>query len=143
MVMPRSRSMSIESRIWSRNSRNSTAPHRWISRSARVDLPWSMWAMMQKLRIGSKTLPRSAGARQRRSAYGGAPQNAMSGISAGISAGSAQRVLAGVQVVVARLRQADPVLVRAQQSVGDQRLHRALELHPGGDVLEGRDGVMG
>src|SRR6185369_3506921 len=54
MVMPRSRSMSIESRIWSRKSRSSTAPQRWIRRSARVDLPWSMWAMMQKLRVFSK-----------------------------------------------------------------------------------------
>src|ERR1700687_1032746 len=59
MVMPRSRSMSIESRIWSRKSRSSTAPQRWISRSARVDLPWSMWAMMQKFRMFSKPgLPR-------------------------------------------------------------------------------------
>src|ERR1700726_3567567 len=59
MVMPRSRSMSIESRIWSRNSRSSTAPQRWIKRSARVDLPWSMWAMMQKFRMFSKPgLPR-------------------------------------------------------------------------------------
>src|SRR5579864_9829325 len=59
MVMPRSRSMSIESRIWSRNSRSSTAPQRWINRSARVDLPWSMWAMMQKFRMFSKRgLPR-------------------------------------------------------------------------------------
>src|SRR5436305_5984453 len=57
MVMPRSRSMSIESRIWSRKSRSSTPPQRWISRSARVDLPWSMWAMMQKLRMSSKYLP--------------------------------------------------------------------------------------
>ena len=56
MVMPRSRSMSIESRIWSRNSRASTPPQRWISRSASVDLPWSMWAMMQKLRMSSKTV---------------------------------------------------------------------------------------
>src|ERR1700716_2087971 len=45
--------MSIESRIWSRNSRSSTAPQRWMRRSASVDLPWSMWAMMQKLRIWS------------------------------------------------------------------------------------------
>lgn len=26
-------------------------PQTWIKRSARVDLPWSMWAMMEKLRI--------------------------------------------------------------------------------------------
>src|ERR1700732_2391987 len=58
--MPRSRSMSIESRIWSRKSRASTAPQRWIRRSARVDLPWSMWAMMQKLRMVSKPGSRAA-----------------------------------------------------------------------------------
>ena len=51
MVMPRSRSMSMVSRIWSRNCRSSTMPVAWISRSARVDLPWSIWAMMLKLRI--------------------------------------------------------------------------------------------
>ena len=53
IVIPRSRSRSMESRIWSRNSRSSTAPQRWMSRSASVDLPWSMWAMMQKLRMCS------------------------------------------------------------------------------------------
>ena len=26
-------------------------PQSWISRSARVDLPWSIWAMMEKLRM--------------------------------------------------------------------------------------------
>src|SRR5262245_40348047 len=51
IVIPRSRSRSIESRIWSRKSRSSTAPQRWIRRSASVDLPWSMWAMMQKFRM--------------------------------------------------------------------------------------------
>src|SRR6185295_7043163 len=61
MVMPRSRSISIESRIWSRKSRASTPPVRWIRRSARVDFPWSIWAMMQKLRMSSKTdLPDAA-----------------------------------------------------------------------------------
>ena len=29
-------------------SRSATAPHTSNSRSARVDLPWSMWAMMLK-----------------------------------------------------------------------------------------------
>src|SRR5262245_44127436 len=49
--MPRSRSRSILSRYWSRMSRSATA---WVSssrRSARVDLPWSMWATMQKFRM--------------------------------------------------------------------------------------------
>src|SRR5262245_33973583 len=51
MVMPRSRSMSMESRICSFISREETLPHSWIIRSERVDLPWSMWAMIEKLRI--------------------------------------------------------------------------------------------
>jgi hypothetical protein len=32
-------------------SRIATVPVRSSSRSARVDLPWSMWAMMEKFRI--------------------------------------------------------------------------------------------
>ena len=51
MVMPRSRSISIESRICSFISRSVTLPHSWISRSDKVDLPWSMWAMIEKLRM--------------------------------------------------------------------------------------------
>ena len=53
MVMPRSRSMSMESRYCSRMSRGSTA---WVSsrmRSDSVDLPWSTWLMMEKLRMRS------------------------------------------------------------------------------------------
>src|SRR3954447_8589161 len=53
MVMPRSRSMSIRSRYWARMARGSTTPVSCSIRSARVDLPWSMWAMMQKFRISS------------------------------------------------------------------------------------------
>ena len=59
IVIPRSRSRSMESRIWSRNSRAATAPQRWMRRSASVDLPWSMWAMMQKFRMCSM-VPRAA-----------------------------------------------------------------------------------
>src|SRR6476659_473255 len=51
MVIPRSRSMSIRSRYCARAARSSTTPVSWSIRSARVDLPWSMWAMMQKLRM--------------------------------------------------------------------------------------------
>ena len=50
MVMPRSRSMSIRSRYCARIARPSTTPVSCSIRSASVDLPWSMWAMMQKLR---------------------------------------------------------------------------------------------
>ena len=53
MVMPRSRSMSIRSRYWARICRASTTPVICSIRSASVDLPWSMWAMMQKLRMSS------------------------------------------------------------------------------------------
>src|SRR3989338_4819825 len=51
MVMPRSRSRSISSSIWLRNLRSSIAPAWSNSRSARVDFPWSMWAIMEKLRM--------------------------------------------------------------------------------------------
>src|SRR6266403_4823452 len=51
MVMPRSRSRSIESRTCACISRASRPPHSWMNRSANVDLPWSTWAMIEKLRI--------------------------------------------------------------------------------------------
>ena len=51
MVMPRSRSMSMRSRYCAFMSRGCTTPVACSMRSASVDLPWSMWAMMQKLRI--------------------------------------------------------------------------------------------
>src|SRR3954467_8255112 len=51
MVMPRSRSRSIESSSCGRCLRASTAPVTSRMRSASVDLPWSMWAMIEKLRM--------------------------------------------------------------------------------------------
>src|SRR3954468_17442724 len=72
MVMPRSRSMSILSRYCARMFRLSTRPVRSSIRSANVDLPWSMWAMMQKFRMragsvdthhGRMTVPPAAGVR--------------------------------------------------------------------------------
>src|SRR5581483_11986998 len=57
MVMPRSRSMSIESRYCSRISRASTAPVISRIRSERVDLPWSMWATMAMLRMSCGFTP--------------------------------------------------------------------------------------
>ena len=51
MVMPRSRSRSISSSSWACICRLSTVEVNSSSRSARVDLPWSMWAIMQKLRM--------------------------------------------------------------------------------------------
>ena len=51
MVMPRSRSRSIESSTCSAISRSARPPHVWMKRSASVDLPWSMCAMIEKLRM--------------------------------------------------------------------------------------------
>ena len=51
IVIPRSRSSSIESSICSRMSRSATVRVSCRMRSASVDLPWSMWAMIEKLRI--------------------------------------------------------------------------------------------
>src|SRR4051812_7794364 len=53
MVMPRSRSMSMESSTCSLPaiSRSVRPPVIWIRRSASVDLPWSIWATMEKLRM--------------------------------------------------------------------------------------------
>jgi hypothetical protein len=51
IVMPRSRSMSMRSRYCARAARSSTTPVSCSIRSASVDLPWSMCAMMQKLRM--------------------------------------------------------------------------------------------
>src|SRR5687767_1715227 len=50
IVMPRSRSMSMRSRYCARIARPSTTPVCCSIRSASVDFPWSMCAMMQKLR---------------------------------------------------------------------------------------------
>ena len=51
MVMPRSRSRSMLSSSWLSISRADTALHFSSSRSASVDLPWSIWAMMEKFRM--------------------------------------------------------------------------------------------
>ena len=51
MVIPRSRSMSMLSSTCALISRALRPPVAWISRSASVLFPWSMCAMMEKLRI--------------------------------------------------------------------------------------------
>ena len=51
IVMPRSRSRSIESSNWSCFSRMWIVPVRSSNRSESVVFPWSIWAMMQKLRV--------------------------------------------------------------------------------------------
>src|SRR6266511_1267311 len=59
IVIPRSRSSSIESRTCGRCPL-ATAPVSSRKRSASVDLPWSMWAMIEKLRIRSMRSPSMA-----------------------------------------------------------------------------------
>src|SRR3954469_15386825 len=51
--MPRSRSRSIESSTCARMYRGSTVCVISRMRSASVDFPWSMWAMIEKLRMWS------------------------------------------------------------------------------------------
>ena len=51
MVIPRSFSRSMESRNCSLISRLVRAPVFSMSRSESVVLPWSMWAMIEKLRM--------------------------------------------------------------------------------------------
>src|SRR5580658_8911792 len=51
MVIPRSRSRSIVSSTCACISRASRPPHSWMKRSAKVDLPCSTCAMIEKLRI--------------------------------------------------------------------------------------------
>src|SRR5213075_1365548 len=64
MVIPRSRSSSIESSSCGLCLRGSTAPVTSRMRSASVDFPWSMWAMIEKLRMlsaGARTRPMLGG----------------------------------------------------------------------------------
>src|SRR5690606_15740454 len=56
MVMPRSRSRAMLSSTWDCISRSARPPQIWIRRSASVDLPWSTWAMIEKLRIAESSL---------------------------------------------------------------------------------------
>src|SRR5512133_3048410 len=56
IVTPFSRSRSIVSSICSDMSRSEIVPVSCSRRSASVDLPWSIWAIMQKLRIWSVIL---------------------------------------------------------------------------------------
>src|SRR5262245_22183506 len=60
--MPRSRSISIRSRYWDRMALSSTTPVTCSIRSASVDLPWSMWAMIEKLRINAGSVRLGCGA---------------------------------------------------------------------------------
>src|SRR5690606_31441086 len=51
MVIPRSRSIGLLSSTCASISRSVRPPQSWMMRSASVDLPWSTWAMMEKLRM--------------------------------------------------------------------------------------------
>src|SRR5690242_16335525 len=51
MVIPFSRSRSIASSNWALDSRSVTVLVNSISRSESVVFPWSMWAMIEKLRV--------------------------------------------------------------------------------------------
>ena len=62
MVMPRSRSRSLESMTRSTGPKRSPrVPDCWSSLSTRVVLPWSTWAMMAMLRSFSITVGRLSG----------------------------------------------------------------------------------
>src|ERR1700728_3382483 len=70
MVMPRSRSIGLLSSTCSVISRASRPPQSWMKRSARVDLPWSMCAVMQKLRMCDCFILEQRGDWQRNSGEG-------------------------------------------------------------------------
>ena len=70
IVMPFSRSRSIESRTWLVIWRGSIACVSSSRRSASVDLPWSMWAMIEKLRRRSCGMRASSSGAMRQASAG-------------------------------------------------------------------------
>src|SRR5438874_4163716 len=98
MVMPRSRSMSMESSTCSTISRSASAPVAWISRSASVDLPWSIWAMIAKLRIWLSGViaaeHKDASAPYQRDRTGGARSQRRDGYAERLSGGDQSIVIA-------------------------------------------------
>src|SRR6476646_2994202 len=99
MVMPRSRSMSMESSIWSWNSRSLTAPQRISRRSASVLLPWSIWAMIEKLRINDRSVI---------SLYFAPPQRSWGGVAV-IRRGHERQIAAHDPSVAVRRRHLPPL----------------------------------
>src|SRR5215472_1439431 len=79
MVMPRSRSRSIESSTCAVISRSLSAPVNSSKRSASVDFPWSICAMMQKFRMNCGSMyfraERSAAGKARQLRSHRVPQN--------------------------------------------------------------------
>src|SRR5690349_17055724 len=89
IVMPRSRSIGLLSSTCSVISRSSSPPHSWMKRSASVDFPWSMWAMIEKLRMWDCCM--GALRKRRRSIAEGSAQGVR------VEAGGAQQRAALVQ----------------------------------------------
>src|SRR5262249_54733833 len=104
MVMPRSRSRSMSSRNCDDISRFDTVPVRSRRRSASVDLPWSMCAMIEKLRMCAVS-------------RGGLPGPASDG-PYGRAAASASTAAAGASAGAARAEE----LHRARQTVAQRHL---------------------
>src|ERR1043166_3696729 len=113
MVMPRSRSISMESSTCSFISRKERPPVAWIRRSASVDFPWSIWAMIEKFRMCARSVMNPVLARRLR------PR------------GSYRRRLFGINLKVGRLRTAIALIGRTP--AGTQRLSADLDgpRHPG------------
>src|SRR5260221_61296 len=116
--MPRSRSMSMESSTCSTISRSASPPVDWMSRSASVDLPWSICAMIAKLRMLGMALRADRLGRGGARARGGAE-----GISAaaGPEDGKKDRF---------RMGRAD---ARAVELVGNERFDPAPQARPVAD----------
>src|SRR5215207_6340230 len=110
--MPRSRSRSMESRTWARIDRASMVRVISRMRSASVDLPWSMCAMIEKLRMRSWSMP----ALQRR-----ARRNRLA-----VATGAPAALRSGQRDAVAALR-LDPV----------ERTVRAADERPVGLAVDG------
>src|SRR6478672_3421863 len=129
IVMPRSRSMSIRSRYCARAARSSTTPVSCSIRSANVDLPWSMWAMMQKLRriagsvrpgCGAGVLDTEASADSRSGARGQDPAIVPSAAGRTPLGEKTRRSAAGGAAEHAAARQRPPQLVAALHGPADR-----------------------
>ena len=127
IVMPRSRSRSIESSTWSTAFLASIVPVRDSRRSASVDLPWSMWATMEKLRMRAMAHP----------AQNITPRRAQAADGPGVSAPT--RAPAGTTVALAPMHGAGADDgagadrdVRAHDAVADARRPRRPRRRPTG-----------
>src|SRR3954469_15123667 len=125
--MPRSRSRSIESSTWARIDLASTVFVISRMRSASVDFPWSMWAMIEKLRMC-----------------------AWSGMATGLRIGRARRCSSerrnGAQRLVVGDRDAIPtgILGAVEGAVGAGQEGRVgLALHRHRDADRDRDAEVG